>query len=278
MYLSFEIKKEIHMPKKKKQSRTKRILSVFNPRSPKGGMALFALLFAVVGGGFMLYRSFAATAIFRVRDNSGDIKVAYFNRADTNFAKCAFTGQAYSTPKYIDLESITVTQGDLNTTFSIDSWGDNSMLARQWGRISFYRSGIAKINPCWQGRNFYSLDYDINGCRLAWVRTTDADGNGVHNDLIYFGLGNETDGTCTTFYRNGVLNVRVKNSAINDWKAFKFWSYSYKDGKADPTPVGTFDASITAPSTTASSEADQEPNYDGKIKASSDPTVGTPGQ
>jgi Tol biopolymer transport system component len=47
--------------KKKKQSKVRKVLSFFNPKSLKGGMALFALVFAVGGAGFAVYRSFAAT-------------------------------------------------------------------------------------------------------------------------------------------------------------------------------------------------------------------------
>jgi len=45
----------------KKQSRLKKIIGVFNPTTRKGGMALFVLVFVVVGGGYMAYRSFAHT-------------------------------------------------------------------------------------------------------------------------------------------------------------------------------------------------------------------------
>jgi alpha-tubulin suppressor-like RCC1 family protein len=46
---------------KKKQSKLKKILGFFNPRSLKGGIALFALVFAIGGGVYFVYRSFAAT-------------------------------------------------------------------------------------------------------------------------------------------------------------------------------------------------------------------------
>ena len=45
---------------KTKSGRVRRVLKVFNPRSFRGGMALFMLVFAAIGGGYMLYRSFAA--------------------------------------------------------------------------------------------------------------------------------------------------------------------------------------------------------------------------
>lgn len=52
------------MARKKKQSRVRRMLSALNPRSLKGGMLLFALVFALGGGGYYVYKSFAAEAIY----------------------------------------------------------------------------------------------------------------------------------------------------------------------------------------------------------------------
>ena len=45
----------------KKQNKLKKILGLFNPKTLKGGIALFALVFAIGGGVYFLYRSFAAT-------------------------------------------------------------------------------------------------------------------------------------------------------------------------------------------------------------------------
>jgi hypothetical protein len=45
-----------------KQSKLKKVVTFFNPRSLKGGMALFALVFALSGGGYFVYSSFAATS------------------------------------------------------------------------------------------------------------------------------------------------------------------------------------------------------------------------
>ena len=57
--------------RKKKQSKAKRMLNALNPRSLKGGMALFALVFAL-GGMYYLYSSFAAEAIY---DDVGQSKL-----------------------------------------------------------------------------------------------------------------------------------------------------------------------------------------------------------
>jgi len=46
---------------KKAPGKLSKVLRAFNPRSFRGGMALFALVFALTGGGYMLYRSFAAS-------------------------------------------------------------------------------------------------------------------------------------------------------------------------------------------------------------------------
>lgn len=51
------------MAKKKKQSKLQKVLNVLNPTTPKKGLLLFAVVFAVIGGGFMAYKSFAASAI-----------------------------------------------------------------------------------------------------------------------------------------------------------------------------------------------------------------------
>lgn len=46
---------------RKAPGKLSKALRVFNPRSFRGGMALFALVFAITGGGYMAYKSFAAT-------------------------------------------------------------------------------------------------------------------------------------------------------------------------------------------------------------------------
>lgn len=63
-----------------KQSKFKKVVGLFNPRSLKGGMALFALVFAVSGGGYYVYRSFAAvpvTIFYDWGDQSGDYNGPY---------------------------------------------------------------------------------------------------------------------------------------------------------------------------------------------------------
>lgn len=50
------------MATKKKQSKLRKFIGIFNPTTRKGYMALFVLLFAIFGGGYMLYQSFAASA------------------------------------------------------------------------------------------------------------------------------------------------------------------------------------------------------------------------
>ena len=47
--------------KKKKSSRLGKIAKFFNPHSLRGGMALFALVFALGGGGYYAYNAFAAS-------------------------------------------------------------------------------------------------------------------------------------------------------------------------------------------------------------------------
>ncbi len=49
------------MPATKKQSKANKVLNWLNPTSPAKSMLLFALAFAIVGGGYMAYRSFAAS-------------------------------------------------------------------------------------------------------------------------------------------------------------------------------------------------------------------------
>ncbi len=49
------------MAKQKKQSISKKLLNWLKPTSPAKGMLLFAIAFAVIGGSFMAYRSFAAS-------------------------------------------------------------------------------------------------------------------------------------------------------------------------------------------------------------------------
>ncbi len=45
----------------KKQSKTSRAINWFKPTSPAKGMVVFAVVFAVVGGTFFAFKSFAAT-------------------------------------------------------------------------------------------------------------------------------------------------------------------------------------------------------------------------
>lgn len=47
--------------KKKKQTKSKKVAKRFNPRSPAGGLLVFSVIFAVIGGGYMLYKSLAAS-------------------------------------------------------------------------------------------------------------------------------------------------------------------------------------------------------------------------
>jgi len=51
-----------------------KLLGFFNPRSLKGGMALFALVFALGGGGYFAYKSFAITNTFYYYENSDGIR------------------------------------------------------------------------------------------------------------------------------------------------------------------------------------------------------------
>lgn len=44
-----------------KQNKIKKFMGLFNPSTMRGGMALFALVFAIGGGGYLLYKSFAMT-------------------------------------------------------------------------------------------------------------------------------------------------------------------------------------------------------------------------
>ena len=48
---------------KKAPGRLSKVLRAFNPRSFRGGMALFALVFAFTGGGYLVYNTFAAAII-----------------------------------------------------------------------------------------------------------------------------------------------------------------------------------------------------------------------
>jgi hypothetical protein len=62
------------MPKTKKQSKAKGLRSTINLSSNKGKLIAFMLVFAVIGGGYMLYRSFAATTpalVYTQRSASG---------------------------------------------------------------------------------------------------------------------------------------------------------------------------------------------------------------
>lgn len=68
---------------KKKQSKLRKIIGVFNPSTRRGGLALFILTFAVIGGGYMMYRSFATTptnivvSYYKYIDSKNVIPVTY---------------------------------------------------------------------------------------------------------------------------------------------------------------------------------------------------------
>jgi hypothetical protein len=53
------------MPKKKKQTKLRRLLSTFTPTNPKGMALFFVLVFALSGAGVYAYRSFAASTTYR---------------------------------------------------------------------------------------------------------------------------------------------------------------------------------------------------------------------
>ncbi|MEK7603076.1 MAG: hypothetical protein AAB459_02445 [Patescibacteria group bacterium] len=59
---------------KNNKKRISKLFSIFNPRSPKGGMALFALIFALAGGGYFAYKSFAITNTFYYYQSSDGIR------------------------------------------------------------------------------------------------------------------------------------------------------------------------------------------------------------
>ncbi|MEO5627387.1 MAG: peptidoglycan-binding protein [Candidatus Saccharimonadales bacterium] len=54
-------KKSVSRSAKGKKSPFKKLLNALNPATPKGRFLLFVVLFALIGGGYMAYRSFAAT-------------------------------------------------------------------------------------------------------------------------------------------------------------------------------------------------------------------------
>jgi hypothetical protein len=66
------------MPARKKQSKLRTILSKLNPNSPKKKFILFIAVFAVLGGGYFAYKSFAGDqAHFWYADQIGSSGYAY---------------------------------------------------------------------------------------------------------------------------------------------------------------------------------------------------------
>jgi hypothetical protein len=53
--------KRVTKSNKKSNSKIRNFLSVFNPSTKKGALLIYAVAFAIVGGGYMLYTSFAAS-------------------------------------------------------------------------------------------------------------------------------------------------------------------------------------------------------------------------
>lgn len=69
------------MPKTKKQSKARKVLNWLNPTSPAKGALLFVIAFAVIGGGYMAFKSFAATAAYTYTDTSSTL-VPFTNSAN----------------------------------------------------------------------------------------------------------------------------------------------------------------------------------------------------
>lgn len=78
----------IYKSSKKKVSRLRRIARMFNPRSLKGGLALFALVFAITGGGYYAYRSLAATEVTYMRVMTWNVRYGGV-RMSTNLDEAA---------------------------------------------------------------------------------------------------------------------------------------------------------------------------------------------
>ena len=69
----------------KKSSRLGKVAKFFNPRSLRGGMALFGLVFALGGGGYYAYKSFAAS--LAVYPNQFTYSGGSYLGTDTNTSK-----------------------------------------------------------------------------------------------------------------------------------------------------------------------------------------------
>lgn len=76
------------MAVKKKQSKVNRVANVLKPTSPFKGMLLFAVVFAVIGGSYYAYKSFAAESAYNF-----DVIVPYLYT--NNGAKVVHDSQNY---------------------------------------------------------------------------------------------------------------------------------------------------------------------------------------
>lgn len=111
------------MPKKKKQSRFKKFISWFKPTSPAKGALLFAIAFALIGGGYMAYKSFAIIPWyhypkdfklnFGLWKNGSIVNGEYQGTADTH--SCDYYGKSCTHPKVTKLFEASQIQTTLYT-------------------------------------------------------------------------------------------------------------------------------------------------------------------
>lgn len=226
------------MPRAKKQKTSKKIVNLLNPKTLRGGITLFALLFAIIGGGYLLYRSFAATTEQYIIDSIGDRREFRINQ---DYANCEVTTKTRSTPQSADIEKVQLTKGDVWTNFYFDTVASNNIEGYFTAYLYKNPDAIRRINGCTTGTSFYQIWASKNYCQVLWFDTTDANGDKHHNDQRWAFIGSNNTGACEVSKPGTWPRVRVRNSKINNWSSFythgDLWQ---SDGYIDMFPQSYF--------------------------------------
>jgi hypothetical protein len=134
---------------RKKQGKLGRVLNFFNPRSLKGGMALFALIFAVAGGGYYVYRSFASSVLTMSMVGTKDTKGYYLLHVDggiRHYGSAVFRGN----PKQ---DGVT---GKVFVDMALSGTGNGYWIMAESGKVYAY-GDAAKISTPESGGPYVAI-------------------------------------------------------------------------------------------------------------------------
>lgn len=201
---------------RKAPGKLSKVLRAFNPRSFRGGMALFALVFALTGGGYMLYRSFAYTSngkIIFAKGLKGTINTIY---GDGSFPQTIYThnNSSISSADIIDNGTIgkPINNSSKFVVLGYDSmriYGANGALIKTVSTT--YKGGGGHFN------SLRDVEYYDTGTGVKAVAAAIESGPGSYSQVIVVG-------------EDGVITKITNNSDSSGLKSFSGTNWS-GDGK-----------------------------------------------